>query len=841
MAAKKNVPASDNLPLPSAMKPLPREITEEMQKSYLDYAMSVIVSRALPDVRDGLKPVHRRILYAMNEAGLGAGAKYRKCANVVGDVLGRYHPHGDLSVYEAMVRMAQDFSMRYMLIDGQGNFGSIDGDGAAAYRYTECRMTKMAERILEDIEKETVDMRDNYDGSRKEPVVLPSRVPALLLNGAVGIAVGMATNIPPHNLSELVDALVHLTDNPEATVDDLMQFVKGPDFPTAGMVYDSAALKAAYETGRGSVAMRGRAEIVELRGSKQAIIITEIPYQVNKASLIESIADLVRDKKITGISDLRDESNREGIRIVIELKKDAYPNKLLNQLYQQTTLQTSFGFNMIALVDGVQPQVLGLKEILNQFLMHRETVVTKRTQYDLRKAEERLHVLEGLQTALDHIEEVIETIKKADDKDDAKAKLIKKFKLSDIQAEAILEMKLRTLAGLERKKIEDEIAEKKKLIAELQAILKDRKKLLKIIKDELAEIKAAYGDERRTEIVPNAIGKFSITDTIPNEEMVVMVTKENYVKRISPSTYRAQHRGGKGIIGTGTKDEDEIKQIVSSMTHNQLLFFTSLGRVFTARVYDIPLASRLAKGQSIANLLNLKEDEKVVTVLDPSTSVGKFLFITTRQGVVKKTALEEFKNIRSNGIIAVKLRDGDELLQTAITNGNDEIILVSEQGMSVRFAEKDVRPMGRSASGVRGMRLKGNDILVKADVVPTEVKGQLVYLLTEKGLGKKTPIEEYRLQSRGGSGVKVAQLTPKTGKIVSVAIYGKDVEGDLLVIARSGQIIRVPLQSIPLRGRVTQGVFVMRLSDGDTVANMSLVQSGAGEKEEIDAPQLVEA
>ncbi len=802
--------------------PLPREISEEMQKSYIDYAMSVIVARALPDVRDGLKPVHRRILHAMNEMGLGSGAKYKKSANVVGEVLGKYHPHSDTAVYDSMVRMAQDFSMRYMLIDGQGNYGSVDGDNAAAYRYTECRMTKMSEMMLADIEKETVEMRDNYDGNHKEPAVLPTLIPNLLLNGTVGIAVGMATNIPPHNLGELADALLHMIDHPEVTLDELMEFVKGPDFPTRGIIYDIEAIKTAYATGRGSVIMRARANIDELKSGKQAIIVTELPFQVNKATLIEKIAELVQEKKIVGITDVRDESNREGIRVVIELKKDAFPNKILNQLFQLTAMQSSFGFNMVALVDGIQPQVLDLKSILEHFIKHREVVVTNRTQFELSQAERRAHILEGLKKALDHIDQIIATIRASESKEEARENLMKQFGFSEMQAEAILDMRLRALAGLERQKVEDELAEVMTLIGELKAILSDRKKLYGVITAELKDVRKQFADERKTEVVPHALGKFSVTDTIPNEEMIVTITRENYIKRVAPSSYKVQHRGGKGIVSMTTKEEDEIAQILTTKNHNQLLFFTSLGRVFKLHVYEIPFASRQAKGQAVVNLLNLQENEKVITTVDATQFQGNYMVITTRKGLVKKTSLEEFKNIRSNGLIAIKLRDGDELLRAKQSAGEDEIIMVTKKGMSIRFSEKDVRPMGRTASGVRGIRLKAGDEVVKMDIVHSQ--DAYVYLLTEKGLGKKTKIAEYRLQNRGGSGIKVAMLTNKTGNIVGVSIVDKHHEGDLMVVSKMGQMIRINIKSVPERGRVTQGVFIMRLNDKDTVANMSVVK-----------------
>ncbi|MBU1935260.1 DNA gyrase subunit A, partial [Patescibacteria group bacterium] len=679
-----------------------RDIVKEMEDCYLDYAMSVIVSRALPDVRDGLEPVHRRILYSMHEIGLRSGGKFRKSATVVGDVLGKYHPHGDTAVYDSMVRMAQDFAMRYPLVNGQGNFGSMDGDNAAAMRYTEAKMEKITDEILADIEKDTVDFRPNYDGRLKEPVVLPARIPALLLNGSMGIAVGMATNIPPHNLREVMESVKYLIENPEAEIEDLMEYIKGPDFPTGGMIYDVEAIKTAYATGRGSIAVRGKADIEETKSGRHQIIITEIPYQVNKASLVEKIADLVRDKKIVGISDLRDESNRDGVRVAIELKRDAYPKKVLNQLYKYTPLQTSFGFNMIALIDGIQPRLLDLKTILEQFIAHRQTVVTRRTEFELRVAEARAHILEGLKIALDDIDKVIETIKKSATKEIAKENLVKKFKLSEIQAKAILEMRLQTLAGLERKKIEDELKEKLDFIKECQAILANPKKILGIVKDETQEIIDKYGDERRTQVISHAVGEFNAKSLIPNEPMIIALTKGGYIKRLSPSVYRTQGRGGKGVIGMTTKDEDEIATIIHVMTHDDILYFTNKGRVFCLPAYEVPQASRTAKGQAIVNLLQLEPEESVTAILDKSKSAGEYLFMATLKGTVKKTKIEDFENVRKSGLIAIKLRDGDLLDWVHPTSAGQQVIIATRNGQCIRFKEDDVRPMGRPSMGVRG-------------------------------------------------------------------------------------------------------------------------------------------
>ena len=815
-----------------------RDIVGEMQESYLDYAMSVIVSRALPDVRDGLKPVHRRILYSMHELGLRSGAKFRKSATVVGDVLGKYHPHGDTAVYDSMVRMAQDFAMRYQLVNGQGNFGSMDGDNAAAMRYTEAKMQKIADEMLSDIEKDTVDFRPNYDGRLKEPVVLPSRIPALLLNGSMGIAVGMATNIPPHNLTEVMNAVLHIIDNPEAEIDDLMQFIKGPDFPTGGMIYDNEVIKTAYATGRGSVKMRGRAKIEETKGNKHQIIITEIPYQVNKASLVEKIANLVRDKKLTGISDLRDESNREGVRVVIDLKRDAYPKKVLNQIYKYTPLQTSFGFNMIALIDGIQPRLLDLKIILSEFVKHRKIVVTRRTEFELRVAEARAHILEGLTIALDNIDKVIETIKKSETKEIAKENLINKFKLSEIQAKAILEMRLQTLAGLERKKIEDELKIKHDFINECKAILSDPKKVQSIIKEESQEIIDKYGDERHTEVISHAIGEFNAKSLIPNEPMIIALTKGGYIKRMNPSVYRTQGRGGKGIIGMTTKEEDEISNIAHVMTHDDMLYFTNKGRVFGLPAYEIPQASRTARGQAIINLLQLEPKEVVTAVLDRSKNTGEYLFMTTKRGTVKKTKISDFDKVRKSGLIAIKLREGDLLDWVKPTSAGQQVIIATKNGQCIRFKEDDVRSMGRASTGVRGIRLKGNDdVVVAMDVIKDEEISKLLVVM-ENGLGKTTPVTAYRFQGRGGSGVKTAKLTPKTGKVVGARIIHKQLKGDLILMSKQGQMIRLSIEELPTTGRATQGVYIMRLKKKDMVASISLIIEEDTAETQVQAQEL---
>ncbi len=809
-----------------------KEISTEMEQSYLDYAMSVIVSRALPDVRDGLKPVHRRILFAMHELGLGAGSSFRKSALIVGEVLGKYHPHGDSSVYEALVRMAQDFSMRYPLVRGQGNFGSIDGDGAAAMRYTESKMEKVTEEILSDIEKDTIEWQPNYDGRLKEPRVMPTKIPQLLLNGSTGIAVGMATSIPPHNLGEVVDAIVHVADNPEATIDDLMQFIKGPDFPTGGLVYDINAIKTAYATGRGGMVMRAVADIEERKGGKFAIVISEIPYQVNKKTLVEKIADLVREKKIIGISDLRDESNREGIRVVIELKKDSYPKKILNQLFKLTPMQTSFNMNMIALVDSIQPRLLDLKQVLLEFIKHRKEVITRRTQFDLRVAQDRVHILEGLKIALDNIDAVIATIRGSDTKEEAHELLMKKFKLSDRQSKAILEMRLQTLAGLERKKIEDEYKQLLALIEELEAILRDEKKVIKIMKKELGEVKEKYASERKTKIISEAVGQISQKDTIPNEPMIVVLTQENYIKRMPPSTFRAQNRGGKGIIGATTKEEDEIKIVRSAMTHDEIMLFTNTGRVFKIPVYDIPVASRTARGQAIVNLLQLKDSEFITAMFAAGSNMkGEYLFMATKKGHVKKTELKDFTNVRKTGMIAIKLREDDSLEWVRESNKGQEAVIITRNGKSIRFNESDVRPMGRASMGVRGISLKDNDRVVEMDVIQNPKTAELLVVM-ENGLGKSTTMEDYRLQKRGGSGVKTANVTERTGHIIGARVINEDTNEDLLLISKAGQVIRLNLKQVPSKGRATQGVYLMRMDEKDMVASMSTLYAETPEEAE---------
>ncbi|MBI2638091.1 DNA gyrase subunit A [Candidatus Peregrinibacteria bacterium] len=807
----------------------PREISREMEESYLDYAMSVIVSRALPDVRDGLKPVHRRILYAMHELGLSPGAKFRKSAAVVGDVLGKYHPHGDTAVYDSMVRMAQTFAMRYPLVNGQGNFGSIDGDSAAAMRYTEAKMERIAEEMLADIEKQTVNFRDNYDGTRKEPEVLPAKIPQLLLNGVSGIAVGMATSIPPHNLGETIDAIIHLAENGDATIEELMEFIKGPDFPTAGIIYDKKAIAAMYMNGRGGVVMRAKAEIVERKTGRFDIVVTEIPYQVNKSTLVTKIADLVRDKKIVGISDIRDQSNREGIEVMIELKKDAYPKKILNQLFKMTDMQTTFNMNMIALVEGLQPRLLNLKQVLEYFIEHRKITITRRTQYELKVAQDRAHILQGLKKALDHIDAIIKTIKESKTKEEAHDALMKKFKLSDLQSTAILEMKLQTLAGLERKKINDELQEKLALIDQLQGILKDPKKVLKIMKDELAEIKSRFGDERKTKIVAHGVSDISAKDTIPNEPMVVALTRENYIKRMPPSTFRTQLRGGKGVIGMTTKDDDEIKIICHTRNHEEILFFTNKGRVFKLPVYEIPQATRTAKGQAIVNLLQLTDAESVTSMLNITEKfTGEFLFMGTREGTIKKTPVADFENVRRSGLIAIKLREGDALEWVRETNKGDQIFIATADGKSIRFDQEEARPMGRPSMGVRGIRLKPKNLCVDMDTVKNPDEAE-VLIIMENGLGKCTKISNYRLQGRGGSGVKTAKVTPKTGRVIGAKVFEGKESADIIMISKNGQTIRLNLKDIPSQGRATQGVWLMRMDKTDRVASVSLVKHIAEE------------
>ncbi len=812
-----------------------RSVENVMEDSYLRYSMSVIVSRALPDVRDGLKPVHRRILYTMNLEGLRPTARHRKSATVVGSVMGDYHPHGDAAIYDSMVRMAQEWSMRYKLVDGQGNFGSMDGDPPAAMRYTEARMARLAEEMLVDIDKETVEWRDNYDGRKQEPSVLPAKLPNLLLNGQVGIAVGMATSIPPHNLSEIIDATIHLIENPDAQLDDLLEFVKGPDFPTGGIIFGKDSLRTAYATGRGGIVVRGVADIEErAKKGTHRIVITEIPYALNKASLLEKIADLVKEKKITGISDLRDESARGNVRVVVDLKKDAYPKKVLNQLYKMTPLQTSFHFNMLALVDGIQPRVLGLTDILQEYIKHRQAVVRKRTEFELKKAQARAHVLEGLSTALDHIDEVINTIRSSETTEEAQENLIKKFKLSEIQAKAILAMQLRTLAGLERKKIEDELAELNKLIAELKAILADEKKILKIITDELKELREKFGDERRTKVIPQELGKFSDEELIPDEQVVVTLTSANYIKRSSIAEYKKQGRGGKGRRGMSTREEDIIEHLVLASTHDYLLFFTNRGRVFRLKTYEVPATGLNAKGIAIVNLLQLQPEEKVSAVIRVNRSEEKgYLLMCTVRGVVKKTAYEQYKNVRNSGLIAINLDSGDELKWIRLSTGEDEVIISTSQGQAIRFNEKGVRPMGRVSRGVRGIRLRPNDQVIGMDLVS---ESSNMFVISEFGYGKRTKVSQFTPHARGGVGIRSAVVNDKTGKLIGVANLA-DEESEVIIISSSGQTIRLGLKDISELGRATQGVRVMRLNDGDTVASMALVEISLEEDQEDQEDQ----
>jgi DNA gyrase subunit A len=822
------MPEQQNMPLiPAGVKPT--ALVEEMQVAFLDYAMSVIVDRALPDVRDGLKPVHRRILYAMWTLGLRANAKFRKSATVVGEVLGKYHPHGDVAVYDSMVRMAQEFAMRYPLVRGQGNFGSIDGDGAAAMRYTEAKLSGIAEELLFDIDRDTVDFRPNYDGSHDEPKVLPSKIPNLLLNGTLGIAVGMATNIPPHNLTEVCDGISALIEDPDISIDDLVKIIPGPDFPTGGIIYDKNEIKQAYATGKGGIVMRAKTEIVEEKSGSFRIIVDELPYQVNKAQLLEKIAELVTEKKIEGIRDLRDESNKDGIRMVVELKKDAYPKKVLNQLFKMTQLQETFHVNSLCLVDGIQPRILTLKDLLAEYLKHRKEVVRRRTQYELDRAKERIHILEGLRIALLKIDQVIETIKKSKDKDEAKTNLMTKFKLSEIQSQAILDMRLQQLANLERLKVEQEWEEKKKLIDELESILASAKKILGIIKKEVEGLKEKFGDERRTKIVAGPVGEFSMEDLVPQEDTLVMLTQDGYIKRLPPDTFKSQGRGGKGVIGLETKEEDAVRAMFTTNTHAQILFFTSRGRVFRLQAYEIPQASRTSKGQAIVNFLQLAPGEKVsVTLADDDLEGAKYLVMVTTQGTIKKTSLEDFENVRRSGLIAINLHEGDELVYVKPSSGGDDISLVTREGQSIRFSEEDVRAMGRTAAGVRGIKLKKkNDTVVGMDVINPKLadKGQLeLFVITENGLGKRTNLTEYKTQGRGGSGIRTAKVTPKTGGVVNAFISSKDDEQDLVMISKKGIVVRTPFKSVPSLGRDTQGVRLMRFKeDSDTVSGVSFV------------------
>ncbi|MGM0918745.1 MAG: DNA gyrase subunit A [Bacillota bacterium] len=805
-------------------------ISQEMRTSFLDYAMSVIVSRALPDVRDGLKPVHRRILYAMNDLGMTSDKPFKKSARIVGEVIGKYHPHGDSAVYEAMVRMAQDFNYRYMLVDGHGNFGSVDGDGAAAMRYTEARLSKISMEILRDITKDTIDYQDNYDGSEREPMVMPARFPNLLVNGATGIAVGMATNIPPHQLGEVIDGVLAISQNPEMTTQELMDIIPGPDFPTAGQIIGRSGIRKAYETGRGSITLRAKSNIEETSSGKQRIVINEIPYQVNKARLIEKIADLVRDKKIDGITDLRDESDRNGMRIVIELRRDANVHVLLNNLYKQTTLQTSFGINLLALVDG-QPKVLSLKQCLEYYLEHQKVIIRRRTAYELRKAEARAHILEGLRIALDHLDEVIALIRGSQTAEIARNGLMENYSLSEKQAQAILDMRLQRLTGLEREKIEDEYKGLVDLIAELKAILADNEKVLEIIREELTEIKERFNDTRRTEIVTAGIETIEDEDLIPVENIVITLTHNGYIKRLPASTYRSQKRGGKGVQGMGTNEDDFVEQLISTSTHDTILFFSNKGKVYRAKGYEIPEFGRTAKGIPIINLLEVEKGEWINAIIPVSEfDENSYLFFTTRHGVSKRTTLSQFANIRNNGLIALSLRDEDELMAVRLTNGEKQIIIGTKKGMLIRFDETDVREMGRTAAGVKGITLSEDDIVVGMEILEPDAN---VLIVTEKGYGKLTPEKEYRVQSRGGKGLKTCKITDNNGPLVTVKATNAEAEEDLMIITGSGVIIRMAVSDISTTGRVTQGVRLIRLGDEEHVATVALVEQSQEDDEEI--------
>jgi len=833
-----------------------RDITEELKESYLDYAMSVIVSRALPDVRDGLKPVHRRILWSMWDSGLTHLAKFRKSANVVGETMARYHPHGDAAIYDSLVRMVQDFSMRYPLVEGQGNFGSIDGDAAAAMRYSEVKLARIAEELLTDIEKETVDWQPNYDGTRLEPKVLPAKLPQLLLNGSLGIAVGMTTNIPPHNLSEVVDAILFLADNPNAEDIELMEFVKGPDFPTGGIIYDKKAILAAYKSGRGKITVRGKAEVLERKGSRGLsrlsetaraggfdIVITEIPYQVNKAEFIARVAELVETKKIDGIRDIRDESDKEGLRITVELKNEASPQKVLNQLYEHTDLQKDFYVNMLALVDGLQPQILSLRSILVEYIKYRKEVIRRRAEFDLKRAKERMHILEGLSKALSFIDKVIAVIKKSRDRDDAHKNLIKQFKFTELQAAAILEMKLQTLASLEREKIDGELKEKRLLIKDLELTLRSPSRIVKILKDEVLELKTKYGDERRTKVVPEGLSEFKEEDLIPDEKTIITLSKGGYVKRVPPSSFKAQNRGGKGLIGSDVGEEDFLTHFLFVGTHDTLLFFTDRGRIFKAKAYEIPAATRTSKGKTIHNFLELKGDETVTAIVNyregarEKEDMGKireakdrnssaYLVMATEEGMIKKTPLDDFTNIRRTGIMAISLNKGDTLKWAGISFGNGEIILTTRNGQSIRFKESQVRPMGRSAAGVRAIRLKKEDRVAGFDIIGKGTAGVgasnlRLLIVMENGFAKQTPLKEYKVQNRGGSGIRAVKVSKKTGAVIAAKVI--EAETEIFTLSAKGQVLRTSLSSVRTTGRTAQGVRVMNLSGGDRVAGTIII------------------
>ncbi len=810
------------------------DLEQEMSRSYLDYAMSVIVARALPDVRDGLKPVHRRILYAMSEMGLRPGAKYRKSATVVGEVLGKFHPHGDAAVYYSMVRMSQDFSLRYPLIDGQGNWGSLEDD-PAAMRYTECRLSPIAEEMLTDLDQETVDFIPNYDGVLQEPVVLPSKLPSLILNGSMGIAVGMATKIPSHNLNEVCEAIIYLIDHPQTETENLLDFIKGPDFPTGGLIFNQEEIKQVYKTGKGAILMRARTEIVEQKSNQHRIIVNELPYQINKINLLQKIADLVKNKKIEGVKDIRDESDKEGVRLVIDLKKGSYPKKVLNKLFKLTDLQQTFYVNMVALSQGIQPKIFGLKGILEDYLEHRKLVIKRKTEYNLKKTKERIHILEGLQTALDYIDEIIKLIKKSKDREEAKHNLEKKYHLTEIQAQSILEMRLHQLANLERQKIKDELKEKKQKEKELKEILSQPKLILKIIKDELRDLKTKYGDERKTQVVAEEVEKFREEDLISNDPTIIIVTHDNYIKRLAPQSFKTQLRGGRGVTGLEIKEEDMVDHLITTTTHTNLLFFTTGGKVFQLKAYEVPETKRTARGQALVNFLELSSQEKITAILPVSDLKDyQYLVMATKNGLVKKVNLASLAKVRRSGLIAIKLKPDDALKWVRPTTGKEEVILVSSQGQAIKFKENDLRPMGRTAAGVRGINLKKQDFVVGMEVIykdkdKKEKEPSKLLIITEKGFGKMTPLNDYRLQKRGGRGIKTAKITVKNGKIVGVRIISQNnlpdfIKGDLLIISRLGQTIRLPLKSISVLGRSTQGVRLIRLKkNNDQVSTLTLI------------------
>lgn len=810
-----------------------RNITSEIKTSFLSYAMSVIVSRALPDVRDGLKPVHRRILYGMQELGNTSDKPYKKSARIVGDVMGKYHPHGDSSIYDAMVRMAQDFSYRYMLVDGHGNFGSVDGDGAAAMRYTESRMSKIAMEMLRDINKNTIDYGDNYDGSEREPLVLPARYPNLLVNGSSGIAVGMATNIPPHQLGETIDAVIALSNNADITTEELMDIIPGPDFPTGALILGRSGIRRAYETGRGSIILRARVQIEQKDNGRETILVHELPYQVNKAKLIEKIAELVRDKKIDGITGLRDESDRNGMRIVIEVRRDANANVVLNNLYKQTPMQSSFGVNMLALVNG-QPKVLGLKEMLFHYLEHQKVVIERRTKFELQKAEARAHILEGLRIALDHIEAIIKIIRSSRNGEEAKPQLMERFNLSDKQSQAILDMRLVRLSGLEREKIEEEYQELQKLIQELKDILANEDKIVTIVRNELLEVKERYNDTRRTEITVGGLETIEDEDLIPQENSVITLTHKGYIKRLAANTYRSQKRGGRGVQGMNTNEDDFVEHLLYTSTHDVILFFTSKGKVYKAKGYEVPEFGRTAKGLPLVNLLNIEKGEHVTAMIRVNGyNEDEFFVFTTKQGITKRTSVSQFANIRTNGLIAIGLHEDDDLISVRLTDGSKQVILGTHDGMAIRFDEQQIRAMGRNAAGVKGIKLREGDYVVGMEVVEPD---QEVLVVTENGYGKRTPESEYRIQSRGGVGLKTIHVTEKNGKMVAL----KTVDGleDVMLMTINGMIIRMDIEDISVIGRSTQGVRLIRLADDERVSSVAKVlKDDSSEEDEIEEPQ----